>query len=134
MAKNSIIFEELPEAAQRVVRKTSVLRKITLFISLAIGVILGTSVASRASGTFSMVGDFILAFVIFCGSFQGAVHGINVYKRLIGRNMFIGIFLSVLAMVCYSALGGIYLAADILLFITGKPLVYPSELDNIRSF
>lgn len=129
MANSRIKYEELPEAAQRAVRKISRTRKITLFISLAIGVMLGINVYKSTS----KAGMFIFAFVLFCGMFQGAVHGIKVYKRLIGRYLFVGVFLSAIALACYSALGGIFLAADIILFITGKPLIYPSEFNDILS-
>ena len=129
MANSKINYEALSEAAQRAVRKISRIRKITLFISLAIGVMLGINVYKSTS----KAGMFIFAFVLFCGMFQGAVHGIKVYKRLIRRYTIVGVFLSMIAITCYSAIGGIFLAADILLFITGKPLVFPSEFNDIIS-
>ena len=132
MTKN-IKYEELPEAAQRAVKKISNIRKVTLFISLAIGVMLGIYFASRVSEPTSRFGTFIFSFVLFCGMFQGAAHGIRVYKRLIRQYTIVGMFPSVIAIACYGAFGGIFLAADILLFITGKPLIYPSELDDILS-
>lgn len=131
MTNPRIKYEELPEAAQRVVRKISRIRTVSLFIGLAIGVMLGINFASRASAAISKAGTFILSLVLFCGMFQGAVHGIKVYKRLIRQHSVIGVFLSVIALACYSALGGFFLAADILLFITGKPLVYASELNDV---
>ena len=133
MANAKIKYEDLPEAAQRVVRKISRIRKISLFISLAIGVMQGVSFASLTYGVISKVGMFIAGFVLFCGMFQGVVHGIKVYKRLIGRYLFVGIFLSVIALVCYGAIGGIFLAGDITLFILRKPLVYASEFNDIIS-
>ena len=133
MANSKINYEELPEGAQKAIKKISRIRKITLFISLALGATAGIYFASRASEPISKAGTFILAFVLFCGMFQGAVHGGKVYKRLIRRYTVIGVFLSAIAIVCYSALGGIFLAADILLFATGKPLVYTTEFYDILS-
>lgn len=133
MAKTNTKFEDLPEAAQKAVRKISNIRKVTLFISLAIGVIPGICFASRAYGAASKAGTFLLSFVLFCGMFQGAVHGIKVYKRLIRQLSIVGVFLSVIAVACYGALGGIFLAADILLFITGNPLIYSTEINDILS-
>ena len=133
MANSKIKYEELPEAAQKAVRKISRIRKITHFISLALGAMAGVYFASRISGAASKVGMFIAAFALFCGMLQGAVHGIKVYKRLIRQHSIVGVFLSVIAMTCYAAVGGIFLAADILLFITRQPLVYLSEYSDILS-
>lgn len=131
MAKTNTKFEDLPEAAQKAVRKISNIRKVTLFISLAIGVIPGICFASRAYGAASKAGTFLLSFMLFCGMFQGAVHGVKVYKRLIRQHSVVGVLLSVIAIMLYGAIGGIFLAADTLLFTTGKPLIYPSEFNDI---
>lgn len=128
-----IKFEDLPETAQKTIRKISRIRKITLFISLALGVMAGVYFASRTYGAALKAGAFLLSFVLFCGMLQGAVHGIKVYKRLIRQHPIVGVFPTVIAIVCYGALGGIFLAADIFLLITGKLLVYPSEFNDILS-
>ena len=133
MANSRIKFEELPEAAQKAVRKINRIRTVSLFIGLALGATAGVYFASRASAAASKAGVFLLSFVLFCCMFQGAVHGVKVYKRLIRRYTVVGVFLSVIAVVCYGAIGGIFLAADILLFVTGKPLIYSSEFNDILS-
>ena len=133
MANTKITFEDLPEAAQRAVRKISRIRTVSLFIGLALGTTAGVYFASRASAAASKAGVFLLSFVLFCCMFQGTVHGVKVYNRLIRRYTVVGVFLSVIAVVCYAALGGIFLAADILLFISEKPLIYTSEFNDILS-
>ena len=131
-----IAYENLPYDVKRAYKTTNTVRKVTLFISLVVGVlfyIFVTPAIEEESGNTGLgwkIADFFSSIAIG-GVIHGLVHGEYAYKACF-RNLFIfGLIPWLILVEGFGFIGLVFVIIDLIRLIFRKPLVYSFELKDI---